>query len=111
MIELPDNENHRFANIQKVLTTQISRQKLVNFFRIIAGFRFQNFDIMKWVGGDLKGKFELDSYQTPRRRPARERKEFWLLEQGRTSLHYINVIEDVIKRHDVEKDYNMDGTW
>jgi hypothetical protein len=103
MIELPDNENHRFTNIQKVLTTQISRQKWNNFFRIIAGFRFQNFDILQWIRGDMNGKFELDKRQVPRERPYRERKAYWTLNEGKSSTHYIAVIEDVIRRHDVEE--------
>jgi hypothetical protein len=102
MIELPDNENQKFANIQKVITTQISRQNWTDFFNIIAGFNFQNFDIIQWIKGDIKGEFNLDQEPEPRNNQYSHKKEFFTLNQGKSSTHHISIIEDVIKRHDIK---------
>jgi hypothetical protein len=60
ILELPDNSKEPMKSIQKVLTTQISRQNWEDFFKTINGFNFKNFNIIDWIKGDQKGIFEIE---------------------------------------------------
>jgi hypothetical protein len=99
ILELPDNNKEPFKSIQKALTTQISRQNWENFFRTLAGFSFQNFNIMEWIKGNEKGKFEIDEFRENRRNRG---KDFflWDLKKGRSSRNFIKETEEIIIRND-----------
>jgi hypothetical protein len=102
VIELPGEADYKFTNIQKVLTTQISRQKWKNFFRVLNGFNFMNFDVMEWIKGDTKGKFNLDEEPYERPRDSKISLEWFTLRTGRSSQVWINSIERVISKYDKE---------
>jgi hypothetical protein len=108
ILELPDNNNQSITDIQKVLTAQISRQKRENFFRTLTGFKFQNFDMMEWIKGNEKGKFEIDEIRNPRIVWGKEF-EFWDLKKGRSSQKFVKEIEEIIARND-EK-YILKNGW
>jgi hypothetical protein len=100
VIELPDEADYKFTNIQKVLTTQISRQKWKDFFRILSGYNFMNFDVMEWIKGDTKGNFNLDEEPYERPKNSRISWKWYTLRTGKSSQVWIDAIERIIKKYE-----------
>jgi hypothetical protein len=100
VIEFPGEADYNFINIQKVLTMQISRQKWKEFFKVLSGFNFMNFDVMEWIKGDTKGKLNLDEESYERSKDEKVSWEWFKLRTGKSSQVWIDAIERIIRKLD-----------
>jgi hypothetical protein len=90
MIDLPHEADKTINIFTNLLERQLHRKECAQFFRIIDGFNYSNFDIIQWLNWDIKILFEIDNeiYEPG----VREGWSEWILTTENLTQVYIDVI-------------------